>query len=381
MLHHGEYGMSIKKGICYQPFPKPYDPSTANTTCLFFGSDIASDPFTPLFGFNYSSSKGSTCSAGEFPAATHCREDLETLKQMGVEVIRLYDWEPRNSHRSFTNACRNWNKSLLVPVSNYFLQPDQGFPNRENLIPALIRSFANEAGTDYDPVVAGVIFGNELAGYGAEQCVTFTQDWARIEAAQFPGFRRVKLGHPVQFAPFGARFPCFGFWNKLVPPLKKTPAIASRLFLAPQTYNDAYYLFENAEGSGSGWVDQAWKAYELPIWFTEIGMDRTKSNHVKIVTGQLQGVMTYSGLHPDRLIGACFFQFADKVWKLGTSEGSYGAFTHSSDILCNIHYSIEDFKIRTDPWGHHFDGNQTLHVDKLVRTDLYGAVTSVYNPG
>jgi hypothetical protein len=373
--------MSLQKGICYQPFPKPYDPSTANTTCLFFGSDIASKPFTPLFGFEYTSSKGSSCSAGEFPAASSCREDLGILKSMGVEVIRLYDWEPRNDHRSFMNACRNNNLSVLVPVSNYFLQPGQGFPNRENLIPALIRSFANEARTDYDPAVAGVIFGNELAGYGAEQCVTFTQDWARIEAAQFPGFRSVKFGHPVQFDPFGARFPCFGFWNQLVPPLKENSAIAKRLFLAPQTYNNADYLFVDAENSGSGWVDQAWNAYQLPIWFTEIGMDRTRSDHVEVVIGQLKGVMKYSGQHSERLIGACFFQFADKVWMPGSSEGSFGAFTHGSDILCDIHYSIDDFEIKTDPWGKPFDGNQTLHVDELVRTDLYGAVTSVYSPG
>ena len=364
--------MPLQKGICYEPFPKPYDPSTANQTCLFFGSDIASDPFTPLFGFNYNSSKSSACGP-EWSPTVSCRGDLNTLQEMGVEAIRLYDWDPRNKHETFLHACHSKGMSVLAPVSNYFLQPGEGFPHREELIPKLIKSFANEAGTDYHAAVAGVIFGNELDRYGAEQCVTFAQDWARIEEAQFPGFWPVKFGHPVQFDKFGARFPCFGFWDKLVPPLR---AVASRLFLAPQTYNDAFYLFENAENSGSGWVDQAWNAYGLPIWFTEIGRNRLDPQHVPVVTDQLQGVLKYSGQHSDRLIGGCFFQFADKVWlPRDKSEANFGAFAHSSEILCSIQYGPEDFT----HWE--VNCNDTLNVDKLVETDLYGAVKSVYKPG
>jgi hypothetical protein len=363
--------MPLQKGICYEPFPSPYDPSTANKTCLFFGSDIASAPLSPLFGADYRSSKGSICSGGQFPAPTHCREDIATLREMGVEAIRLYDWDPRNNHSYFFHLCGNTKIKVLVPVSNYFLNPGEGFPSRAKLIPELIRSFANEAKTDYDPAIAGVIFGNELAGYGPEQCIEFTQDWVAIQAAQFPGFRPIKIGHPVQFAMFDGRPPCFGFWDKLIPPLKQNPDIAARLFLAPQTYNEANYLFDN-DGSGVGWVDHAWNTYALPIWFTEIGKDRTKPDHVSVVKGQLQGALKYSGQHPDRLIGACYFQFADKVWKMGESEGSFGAFTHSSEILCTIKYGPEDFT----HWE--ADPNDTLNVDVLAKTDLYEAVVSVY---
>lgn len=367
--------MTLLKGICYQPFPKPYDPSTANQTLLFFGSDIASNPLAPLFAAHYSSSKGSSCTDGQSPQQPQCRYDLLKLHGMGVEAIRLYDWEPRNKHRTFLDACSQLNMGVLAPVSNYFLTQGGGFPNRETLIPALIKSFANEQGTDYDPAIAAIIFGNELAGYGAQECVTFTQDWVRIEAAQFPGFRPLKLGHPVQFDPFGARFPCFGFWDQMVSQLKQNPAIASRLFLAPQTYNDASYLFQNAEGSNLGWVDQAWNTYGLPIWFTEIGRDRTKPNFKSVVIGQLQGVAQYNAQHPDRLIGACFFQFADKCWKpAGDSEGSFGAFSHGSNILCTIKYGPDDFT----HWD--VDCNNTLNVDELIQTELYDAVTSVYKP-
>lgn len=370
--------MPLQKGICYQPFPAPYNPSMANHTWLYFGSDIASDPFAPLFGWKYKSSKGSSCDSAGSP---HCRGDIDTLKAMGCEAIRLYDWEPRNKHGLFLDGCHGRGLSVLAPVSNYFLNPGEGFPMREDLIPKLIKSYANEAGTDYHAAIAGVIFGNELAGYGAEQCVTFTQDWVRIQKAQFPSFRDVKIGHPVQFDKFGGRFPCFNFWDKLMPPLKADPAIAPRLFLAPQTYNPAAYLFEDAESSGSGWVDQAWKAYELPIWFTEIGKNRMDNDHVAVVAGQLKGVLKYSAEHPDRLIGACFFQFADKVWVPGTTEGSFGAFSHGSETLCSIQYGPEDFTHWDIKESELKASDNTLNVDVLVKSDLYEVVKSAYNPG
>jgi hypothetical protein len=56
----------------------------------------------PLWGIEYRSSKGSACGgAGSSP----CRHDLQTLLGMGVSLIRLYDWEPRNHHLNFLNYC------------------------------------------------------------------------------------------------------------------------------------------------------------------------------------------------------------------------------------------------------------------------------------
>ena len=107
---------------------------------------------------------------------------------------------------------------------------------------------------------------------------------------------------------------------------RSTPAPSpQRLFLAPQTYNTAEYLFQNAEGSGRGYVDLTWSRYQKPLLFTEIGLGRDKPNHVSVVKGQLQGCVDYNKRYPDRLAGFCFFQFADKVWKQGSSEGVFGA--------------------------------------------------------
>ena len=85
------------KGMCYQPFPAPYDPSTANTTCIFFGSDIAYDCMEPLWGKSFTSHSGQRFLG---------RNDLATINLMGANLIRLYDWEPRNYHKNFLDYCQ-----------------------------------------------------------------------------------------------------------------------------------------------------------------------------------------------------------------------------------------------------------------------------------
>src|SRR5215472_6032785 len=114
------------KGMCYQPMPfyvnqqgqtVPYDPSIANTTKIFFGSDIAYNCMEPLWGTSFTSQSGMTYSG---------RDDLQTLETMGVKLLRLYDWEPRNYHKRFLDGCVAHGIKVLAPVSNYFLKPGEG---------------------------------------------------------------------------------------------------------------------------------------------------------------------------------------------------------------------------------------------------------------
>lgn len=367
--------MSLYKGICYQPFPPGYNPSSANTTCIYFGSDIAYDPMTPLWGTNYKSSKGSACGGA---GNAQCRNDLQTVHGMGANLVRLYDWEPRNHHLNFLNYCDNLGIKVLVPVSNYFVKPDQGLPNRDNLIPALIKSFSNADGTDFHPAVVGIIVGNEprLNGFTVQNCIDFTTSWANIEQSQFGGYREVPLGHPVDFNQYGGQYPCWGFWTPLLAALGgvTTRNVNRRIFLAPQTYNPRVYLFENAEGSGQGYVELTYKQYGRPILFTEIGLDRTKPDYQNFVNGQLAGCIAYAAQHPEILTGMCFFQFADKVWMQRTSEGAYGAFSHGNSTLCTIIYGNDDFT----HWDNGSCDGQQMTVDQLDRTPLYDVVTKNY---
>lgn len=364
--------MGRQKGICYgnDAFPAPYNPSTANQTLVFFGSDAAANYMAPLWAEYFKSSTGSACqtSVPNPPPTCPCRNDLNRMQyQLGVDLIRLYDWDPRNNHQNFLDDCLKRGIGVLVSVSNYFLQPGGGLPNMNQNIPALINSYSK--GADYHPAIEGVVMGNEFDGYSVANCIKFTQAWVTIEQQQFPGRRPLPIGHPVSFAMEQGRPPCWYKWDQLLPPLA---ALKSRLFLAPQTYNHADYLFQN-DGSGTGWVDRTYSQYQLPIWFTEIGQDRTKPNYVAIVIGQLEGCLSYIKQNPSKLIGACFFSYADKVWMQGSSEGSFGVYTHTNTVECRITYSNADFT----HWDVPTPG--TLNVDLTSRTPLFDAVKQSYS--
>jgi hypothetical protein len=347
---------SFYKGMCYQPMPfyrdpvrgvQPYSPSIANTTKIFFGSDIAYNCMEPLWGTSFTSRSGTTYPRG--------RNDVEKLQNMGVNLVRLYDWEPRNYHKRFLDRCLSNGIKVLVPVSNYFLKPGEGYPNRLTLIPNLIRSFSNgeqNNGTDYHPAIAGIIMGNEprLNGFTVDQCVQFTKDWVSIEQNQFSGFSMPLIAHPVDFATYGGRYPAWGFFTPLLQGLSSdnTRNLQSRLFLAPNTFNIASYLFHDAESSGKGYVQLTYDQFHKPLLFTEIGQDRTKRDYLDVVEGQLRESIDYGAAHPEQLLGICHFQFADKVWKCPTnecrdSEGAFGTHSHTQEFLETVNYVEEDF--------------------------------------
>ena len=365
--------MGRVKGICYgnDSFPAPYNPSAANFTQVFFGSDNTADYMGPLFHRDYTNSVQFWCQNEGFQAPPPCRWDNMRMYNMGVEVIRLYDWDPRNSHQSFLDGCAQDGLSVLVSVSNYFLQPGGGLPDMNKQIPALIQSFSK--GADYHPAVQGIVMGNEFDlpgnGISVANCVAFTQAWASIEQQQFSSHRKVPIGHPVSFAMQNNRPPCWYAWDQLLPEL--APVLNSRLFLAPQTYNSADYLLQN-DGSGAGWVDRTYNQFNLPIWFTEIGQDRTKPNYLNVVMEQLSGCVNYAKQNPSKLIGSCMFSYADKVWMQGTSEGSFGAYTHAGTGPVTVTYTAKDFT--------HWDVSEfgTLNIDNLQQTPLHDAVMKIY---
>jgi hypothetical protein len=374
------------KGMCYSAvFPPPYRPDAANRTCIFFGSDEAYDCMQPLWGNSFTSANGRRFMG---------RDDLRTINLMGVNLIRLYDWEPRNYHQRFLDYCQQLGIKVLASVSDYFLNPDPnpingGFRQREMHIPSLIKSFSNGhhniGGTDYHPAIVGIIFGNEPEihhKFGIYESAEFTKDWVRIEQQQFPGFRRPLIGHPVDFGKYGNEpYPQWNWWIDLLGRLAGTTTrdLQSRLFLAPQPQNDASYLFENAQGSGKGYVQLTYERFRKPLLFTEIGYNRLIPGYLNVVDGQLRESIAYGAAHPEQLLGICYFQFADKVWKCPTfqcsdTEGSFGAHSHTGTVLRTVDYVPGDFT--------HFDtggcDREHLRVDELMRDPVYQKIVDNY---
>ena len=356
------------KGMCYAAFPQGYDPSTANKTCIFFGSDITSKNLKPLWGKGFSPLDGP-----DKDKIFLGRDDLLTMSKMGVNTIRLYDWDARNDHQFFLDYCYSLKIQVLVPVSNYNLGAFGTAPNMDSSILGLMKSFSNKDSSDYHPAIAAILIGSEidLPSQMAEDYVTkYTRRWVELE---HDNWRKVPIGHPISFATHGAEFPCFKFWDHLLDRLGGN--LNERLILCPNPYTDAFYLFENAQEKGKGWVDITYDRYKLPILFTEIGCSRlTRPDYNDVIAAQLERSHIYHKENPEKLLGTCFFQFCDKAWKADSTEGSYGIFSNTKLDNNIIRYGAKDFT--------HTDGNnctkEFLRVSVLSSNPVFNTIKLIY---
>lgn len=367
------------KGTGYQAFGKGYDPSTANNSYIYFGSDIARKQTGSLWGAQ--SYLSQSCEP-------HCRNDLQIMKNLGINLIRLYDWDPRADHSQFLDYANSLDIKVVVPISNWL--PTQAPAVWDEQVPTYFtaRNFSNKDGTDWHPAVAGVIISNELdqedGGQYYGNVIGLVARFLR-EADERGFSKSVPVGIPVTFAalgapagPNGANMPGWNQFNKLVTDPRTAP-YKDRLMLCPNTYNDKAYLFDNAEGTGEGWVPLTYKQFGVPILFTEIGRSRAQSGFTpKFVQDQLQGVLEYQLAHPEQILGAMHFQFDDKVWKQtpddSDTEGAFGMFHHGA-VLKEIQTVEQDY----DFYVPEANGNRgILTIDKLDATTIYAPVVEAY---
>lgn len=368
------------KGMCYEPFPVGYSPSKANETCIFFGSDIATYNIKPLWGNTFTPKGGPN--AGK---AYTGRDDIRKLAELGVNLIRLYDWDSRNDHIPFLDCCEQYAIKVLVPVSNYNLGAFGPAPDMTASITDLINSFT-KAG-DYHPAIYGIIIGSEtdqIANVLPSYLVAYTQKWMEIEAIGYHSYRKVAIGHPISFATSGpgwsGRYPCFGYLDQIIPPLIKdtTRDLNTRLIICPHTYNEASYLYQNAQGRGKGWVDLAYERYNIPILFCEIGCSRlTRSDYLDVIKNQLNGSSAYYGTHTDRLLGISYFQYCDKVWMPNTTEGSFGIMSNSNQVSDVVKYGERDFT----HWVGVACANDSMNIQVLTDNPAKGVIEKAYNGG
>ncbi len=367
---------SFLKGMCYSAFPHSYDPSTANSTCIFFGSDIASNNLKPLWGKAFTPIDGPD-KADIFMG----RDDIGGLKDIGVNIIRLYDWDPRNDHLPFLDYCHSNGIKVLAPVSNYNLGAYGKAPDMDTSIKSLIESFSDKKKKGYHPAIYGIIIGSELdlpSQMSKDYIVKYTKRWVEIESECCPDYQKLPIGHPVSFAKHGGKYPCWSFWDDVIAQLKDitTRDLNTRLILCPHTYNDANYLFDSAEGSYAGWVDLTYDNYKLPILFCEIGYSRLSSkDYINIIAQQLERSWIYHKTNPLKLLGTCFFQYCDKVWMPDTTEGAFGVYRNTRAVDNVVKYGPKDFS--------HTDGNncenESLKIQVLASNPVLNTIKLIYN--
>jgi len=369
------------KGTAYQAFGQGYDPSTANSSSLYFGSDIARKQMGSLWG---------TQSFLTNSCAPDCRNDLQTIKNLGINLIRLYDWDPRNDHSQFLDYANSLNIKVVVPISNWL--PKQSSTVWDEQVPGYFssRNFGNKAGTDWHPAIAGVIISNELDSPSEDGGIHYVPAIGLVarflQEADKRGFSKtVPVGIPVTFVPRGEPFgpggqnlPGWNQFNKLLTDPRTAP-YKDRLMLCANTYNDKVYLTANAEGTGEGWIPLTYKQFGAPILFTEIGYSRAKPDYSQqYVHDQLQSVLDYQKANPQQVLGAMHFQFDDKVWKQTPgdtdTEGAFGMFHHGA-IVRQIPTVQADYDFYADGTNGNFG---TLTIDKLDQTSIYTPVVDAY---
>ncbi|MFT0544824.1 hypothetical protein ACMHYO_00520 [Allopusillimonas ginsengisoli] len=367
------------KGTGYQAFGQGYDPSTANNTYIYFGSDIARKQTGSLWGTQ--SYLSQSCEPS-------CRNDLETMKSLGINLVRLYDWDPRNDHSQFLDYADSLNIKVVVPISNWL--PTQNASEWNKQVPNYFKpgNFGNKNGTDWHPAIAGVIISNELdMENGGTYYGNVIGLVARfLQEADKQGFsKNIPVGVPVTFVPRGAPFgpggqnmPGWKQFNQLLTD-SRTAQYKDRLMLCPNTYNSKDYLFNNAESTGQGWVQLTYKQFGVPILFTEIGLSRAQSGYTpNFVRDQLQGVLAYQKANPEQLLGAMHFQFDDKVWKQTPNdtdtEGAFGMYHHGA-VVKQIQTVKDDFNFYIDEAKGVYG---ILTIDKLDSTRTYAPVVEAY---
>ena len=124
-------------------------------------------------------------------------------------------------------------------------------------------------------------------------------------------------------------------------------------------------------------MDLTHDEFKLPIWFTEIGLNRLEPNHVNVVTGQLEGCIKYGKQNPKKLIRTPHVSICRQSLDAGKERVLFRRLDHAGPGPITVTYNEGDFTHR-DYNGKDKIPLGTLNIDVLEKTDLYAAVTTAY---
>lgn len=370
----------LGKGTAYQAFGHGYDPSTANTTRIYFGSDLARKQFGSLWG---------TQSYLKQSCQPDCRNDLQTMKDMGINLVRVYDWDLRNDHRQFLDRAQSLGIKVIVPISNWLVNNPQYWDEqiRGYLKPGNFASTSGGAMPDWHPAIAGITISNELdqeipkdGGAAYRRAIDLTVRF--LQEAERQGFSKsMRVGIPVTFAQrSGVAAPAWDLFDQFANKPELAP-YRGQLMLNPNSYNEGKYLFGDTPSDPAGWMQKTYARYGLPVVFTELGMNRVeRPDSVAVVRDQLQRGLAYQQAHPDQLLGLVHFMFDNKVWKQSAdgapetdTEGAFGSFRHGA-VLKTMATVDADY----DWYNNDTKVNGNFVIDRLEPTTTCAPVVAAY---
>jgi hypothetical protein len=141
------YAGPTMRGVDYSP---TWPGWSANQGTQTGDSDFANDAFQSLWSGQYTPAPNNDPSR-PVDNSPNYRHDLQTIKNLGFNLVRLYNWGMARGtssssdigldHLNFLNSAQNLGLQVVVPISDYFVGDDQYSWNRK--APDLNYSFSS----------------------------------------------------------------------------------------------------------------------------------------------------------------------------------------------------------------------------------------------
>lgn len=341
-------------GIGYSPVPAMFSDAPLGT--VFFDSDLVNDNFTAVW------STDGSCG----------RNDLQTMHDAGINIIRLYDYNYARGasrqgtygkgHINFLNKAQSLGMKVIIPVSNWNFSDDQyAWENINTTVPYIIESL--KVNGEIHPAVHSFSVGNELDLQKGNLDYTVLIPRA-IEVAK--KIHALAPDYYITIPVSTWQQTKFFEWFKNGDGQTISP-------LPADLYNNRFYNSVQTFKRGADLEQNILAAYDndarfagIPLLITELGttvstFSGDEGAMVDAVIDQAKVSENYMLAHADtRFKGYFIFQWQNANWKGGPTNSEAGFGIHNYDgTLCT---SV------TGPYkGNDPKDSASYGVDKLVQ--------------
>lgn len=336
------------KGMNWEPSPSDYTSLPAPNK--YGDTDFANDDFVALWNVD-----GNNVG----------RKDLATIKGLGCNTIKMYNWSVpapngywMRNHRNFLAMAQELGLSVIVPISNFFTGTafsnranNPGGPGPSSDLETWIQDIVAEiyAGGNPGPAVMWAI-GNEfdnsnVGAYGYCQAQDIATIASYIIAAEtalnIPASDALAFTSPVTTAmtPINSSISCSAPYNTLMGGCAINAllqAFTSAIGSAATTQR--FIASVNSYQIGQQLVDYHTQfptvLPNVPMFYGELGFSEASGG----AATQAQNIYSqFSTTIPQAtpgnfFYGSCCFEFSDELWKgpAGSTEASFGIYTFNS---------------------------------------------------
>jgi len=326
------------KGVNYQPSPSDYN--TLPAPFVYGDTDFWNQDFSALWSMvgNQGGEVG--------------RNDVNIMSStLNATLIKGFNYaDPNNrNHKPFLAYCQQHNLKVLVPLSNFFINPT----NVVQFADVIIR-IIKEASSE--PAVVGFTIGNELND--TDNAAAIAQAFKLITENDTRG---LVCCSPLQnFDGTGSTYPQMATDIKTaITAIGLTTEYNNRWFQAVNLYplpspnppTDYTYLtkFITETHPTSAFSDEYLLITEYG-WYTnppggvpgQTGQDTSVQEQAKIIYNNATNTS-----YP-KFLGGCYFEWSDELYKPGSSEKSFGLQAFPSPLDFTIGKTTNNLDYRID---------------------------------